>query len=158
MSSPWGKVTNPEPLKLQDIMSEEVAKDLQAKENKKYVQSLCHDGNCESESVVNPEVLQVIAEVEGEEDSDAVIARMLQRQFDEEYDKMLEIKEQKCNGDSKVSISFTNYRRVPQILGKFSLPFVLYRSTVKPNSWGLICRYVPWLLDIHSLDCLPVCT
>lgn len=151
--SPWGKVTNPEPVKLQDIMSEEVAKDLQAKENKKYVQSLCHDRNGESESVMDSQVLQVIAVVEEEEDSDAVIARMLQRQFDEEYDKILEIKEQKCNGDSKVSISFTNYRRVPQTLGKFSLPLVLYWSTLKPNSWGLIHRCVPWFLKIHSPDC-----
>lgn len=115
--SPWGKVTNPEPVMLQDIMSEEVAKDLQAKEKEKYVQSLC-DGNCELEAVVDSEVLQLIARTDGEDDSDAVIARMLQRQFDEEYDKMLKIKEQKCNGDSKVSISFTNYRRVPQTLGK----------------------------------------
>lgn len=51
-------------------------------------------------------------------DSDALIARMLQMQYDKEYDNMLKRTEQKYNGDSKVSISFENFKRTPENFGK----------------------------------------
>lgn len=35
MSCPWAKIEKPDPINLAEIMSEEVAKDLQAKEDKK---------------------------------------------------------------------------------------------------------------------------
>lgn len=40
MSCPWAKIDKPEPMNLQEIMSEEVAKDLQAKEEKKYMKNM----------------------------------------------------------------------------------------------------------------------
>lgn len=108
MSCPWGKVVIPEPVNLQDIMSEEMAKDLQAKEVGKYAEHL----NTSSETFEMPkEVLEQVTE--NVCDSDAVIARMLQQQFDKEYDEMLKRTETKYNGTSKVSVSFDNYRRAP---------------------------------------------
>lgn len=44
--------------------------------------------------------------------SDLMLAQMLQMQFDREFDNQLRLEEKKFNGDSKVSISFENYRMV----------------------------------------------
>uniref|UniRef100_A0A3B4YKY4 non-specific serine/threonine protein kinase n=2 Tax=Seriola lalandi dorsalis TaxID=1841481 RepID=A0A3B4YKY4_SERLL len=44
--------------------------------------------------------------------SDLMLAQMLQMQFDREFDDQLRREEKKFNGDSKVSISFENYRMV----------------------------------------------
>lgn len=38
MACPWANIKKPEPVNLTEIMSEEVAKDLQAKENEKLGQ------------------------------------------------------------------------------------------------------------------------
>ncbi|GJQ73238.1 hypothetical protein Trydic_g13615 [Trypoxylus dichotomus] len=76
MSSPWGKITVPEPVNLQDIMSEELARDLQEKENIKCVSV----ESVEKEFEIPPELLE-------EEEilrSDEEIARMLQHQYDKE--------------------------------------------------------------------------
>lgn len=109
MSSPWAKIAAPEPVNLQDIMSEEIAKDLQAKEIEKYTDTISKASTSETFEV--PKVLEQISDSVC--DSDAVIASMLQRQFDKEYDEMLKRTENKYNGTSKVSVSFDNYRRAP---------------------------------------------
>lgn len=114
MASPWAKITMPELTNLEDIMSEEVAKDLQAKENLKYAEAV---GALNGEN--QDDIPETVPIMEGD-DSDAVIARMLQKQFDEEYDDMLKRTEDKYNGTSKVSISFSNYRRKPQNLGLYN--------------------------------------
>lgn len=110
MSSPWAKIVAPEPVNLQDIMSEEIAKDLQAKEIEKY-SDIASNTPGSAEFKIPEDVLQQISSDVC--DSDAVIAGMLQRQFDKEYDDMLKRTENKYNGTSKVSISFDNYRRAP---------------------------------------------
>lgn len=126
MSSPWAKIEKPEAVNLAEIMSEEVAKDLQAKEDKKsnilldigkqdeagapISEALLYDPQLVDE--IPDEVLKAISNDSVE--SDTVIAQMLQMQYDKEYDEMLKKTEQKFNGASKVSISFENYRRVPQ--------------------------------------------
>ncbi|KAF5270535.1 hypothetical protein FQR65_LT05433 [Abscondita terminalis] len=109
MSSPWAKITKPEPINLEDIMSEEVAKDLQAKEDEKYAKLFSSVGTSNDKKLLDP-----ITSEEDDINSDAVIALMLQKQFDKEYDDMLKKTEDKFNGSSKVSISFNNYRRAPQ--------------------------------------------
>ncbi|KAJ8923334.1 hypothetical protein NQ315_001892 [Exocentrus adspersus] len=123
MSCPWAKIEKPEPVNFADILSEEVAKDMQAKEERKVSElfkSESHNtaeaaanDNSEAESVYNipSEVLKAITDDTFE--SDAMIAQMLQMQFDKEYDQELKRTEDKFNGSSKVSISFENYRRVP---------------------------------------------
>lgn len=103
-TSPWGKLKQPiEPVCLADIMSEELAKDLQTKEEERYMKDL----------VAEPEPLPTIECAPGC-DSDYMIAQMLQVQFDKEYDEMLKRKEDKFNGSSKVCISYSNYRVSPE--------------------------------------------
>lgn len=105
-TSPWGKLKQPtEPVCLADIMSEELAKDLQIKEEERYIKDL----------VVEPEPLPITECAPGC-DSDHMIAQMLQVQFDKEYDNMLKRTEDKFNGSSKVCISYSNYRVIPENL------------------------------------------
>ncbi|KAJ7338744.1 hypothetical protein JRQ81_012646 [Phrynocephalus forsythii] len=99
---PWG---TPESATIScsfaDVMSEQLAKELQLDE----------------ESSVFPEVVSVVEGpfISGENtdtSSDLMLAQMLQMEFDREYDAQLRREEKKFNGDSKVSISFENYRKV----------------------------------------------
>ena len=82
-------------------MSEQLAKELQLEE----------------ENAAFPEVVAVAEGpfITGENvdtSSDLMLAQMLQMEFDREYDAQLRREEKKFNGDSKVSISFENYRKV----------------------------------------------
>jgi RIO kinase 3 len=105
-TSPWGKLIQPtDPVCLADIMSEELAKDLQIKEEGRYIKDL----------VAEPETLPII-ECAPDCDSDHIIAQMLQVQFDKEYDSMLKKTEDKFNGSSKVCVSYSNYRIIPENL------------------------------------------
>ncbi|PSN31013.1 Serine/threonine-protein kinase RIO3 [Blattella germanica] len=104
--SPWGKLQQPtEAVCLADIMSEELAKDLQLKEEDRYVNNLTEE----------TEHLPIFENAPGC-DSDHMIAQMLQIQFDKEYDDMLKRTEDKFNGTSKVGISYSNYRVIPENL------------------------------------------
>lgn len=126
MACPWAKIEKPEPVNFTDIMSEEVAKDLQAKEQKKYLESQFtpyeNDTIDISEAAAIPEDIpeDVLRALSDETcDSDAIIAQQLQQQFDKEYDDELKRIEQHYNGSSKISISFDNFRRAPMNNGKF---------------------------------------
>ncbi|XP_062986709.1 serine/threonine-protein kinase RIO3 [Elgaria multicarinata webbii] len=99
---PWGTPKNTTiSCSLADVMSEQLAKEMQLEE----------------ESSAFPEV---VSAVEGpfisgdntDTSSDLMLAQMLQMEFDREYDAQLRREEKKFNGDSKVSISFENYRKV----------------------------------------------
>ncbi|XP_020951837.1 serine/threonine-protein kinase RIO3 isoform X2 [Sus scrofa] len=97
---PWATPQNTISCSLSDVMSEQLAKELQLEE----------------EAAAFPEV--AVAEgpfITGENidtSSDLMLAQMLQMEFDREYDAQLRREEKKFNGDSKVSISFENYRKV----------------------------------------------
>ncbi|XP_058034438.1 serine/threonine-protein kinase RIO3 isoform X2 [Ahaetulla prasina] len=99
---PWGTPENTIiSCSLADVMSEQLAKELQLKE----------------ESAAFPKVVSIIDGpfISGENvdtSSDLMLAQMLQMEFDREYDAQLRREEKKFNGDSKVSISFENYRKV----------------------------------------------
>ncbi|ETE68087.1 Serine/threonine-protein kinase RIO3, partial [Ophiophagus hannah] len=99
---PWGTPENTTiSCSLADVMSEELAKEMQLEE----------------ESAAFPKVVSIIDRpfVSGENvdtSSDLMLAQMLQMEFDREYDAQLRREEKKFNGDSKVSISFENYRKV----------------------------------------------
>lgn len=114
MSSPWGKIVVPEAVNLDDIMSEEVARDLQEKENRKYAEFV------EKKETTDDVANTVDLCAKFKTDSDEAIALELQKQFDKEYDEMLKRSEEKYNGTSKVSVSFSNYRRAPVALGKYT--------------------------------------
>ncbi|PBC32721.1 serine/threonine-protein kinase RIO3 [Apis cerana] len=101
MSTPWAKIQPVEgPVNLLEITSEQLAKSLQEKELKKYQNETENDVNIEDCTIYET----------NDTDSDEVIAHMLQDQFNKEYDLMLKRTEKKFNRDSKVNISYTNYR------------------------------------------------
>ena len=101
---PWGAPKNPEPVtSLEDVMSEQLASDLQTKEETKILKK--------DSDEIPPELLKEI-ENEGTSD-DFLIAQMLQMQFDKEYDQALGMEESQRNGTSKVTVSYQKFRRVP---------------------------------------------
>ncbi|CAF4928242.1 unnamed protein product [Pieris macdunnoughi] len=118
MSNPWKKVSA-DVQSLSDIMSEEYAKGLQTQEELKFAEQIsdCHITTSEPTDLP-PDVLKQIEESNVKEycDSDAIIAKVLQCQFDKEFDDELKRVEKKKNGESKVSVSFDNYRMVPEHL------------------------------------------
>lgn len=124
MSNPWKKVSAPTDVQnLSDIMSEEYAKGLQVKEEIKFAEQI--GGVFQPESPdqtdtndISPEILKQIADSNVKEycDSDAIIAKVLQCQFDKEYDEEIKRIEKKRNGEAKVSVSYDNYRTVPEHL------------------------------------------
>ncbi|XP_013190339.2 serine/threonine-protein kinase RIO3 [Amyelois transitella] len=124
MSNPWKKVAAPADVQnLSEIMSEQYAKDLQIKEEIKFAEEIgtafqSHDPVSSESSDISPEILKHIEDSNVKEfcDSDAVIAKVLQCQFDKEYDDEIRRVEKKLNGESKVSVSFENYRHVPDHL------------------------------------------
>nr|XP_035954029.1 serine/threonine-protein kinase RIO3 isoform X3 [Halichoerus grypus] len=97
---PWATTQNTISCSLADVMSEQLAKELQLEE----------------EAAAFPEVAVTEGPfITGENidtSSDLMLAQMLQMEFDREYDAQLRREEKKFNGDSKVSISFENYRKL----------------------------------------------
>lgn len=73
-------------------------------------------GSCTEESIPE-DVLRAIEEADQKQlDSDAAIAKLLQAQFDCEYDEELKRVEDHRNKNSTVKISLKNYRMVPEEL------------------------------------------
>ncbi|XP_043594147.1 serine/threonine-protein kinase RIO3-like [Bombus pyrosoma] len=101
MSTPWAKIQPVEgPVNLLDITSEQLAKSLQEKEFKKSHIQTVDNINIENYTICDT----------NDTENDEVIANMLQDQFNKEYDLILKRTEQKLNRDSKVNITYTNYR------------------------------------------------
>ncbi|XP_058445858.1 serine/threonine-protein kinase RIO3 [Malaya genurostris] len=70
-----------------------------------------------SEPVIPEDVLRAIEDADQKQiDSDATIAKLLQAQFDSEYDEQLKREENHMNKNSRVKISLKNYRMVPEEL------------------------------------------
>ncbi|KAG8571054.1 hypothetical protein GDO81_011515 [Engystomops pustulosus] len=100
--SPWGLPTKPaNQCSLADVMSEELARELELEEE-----------TCAFPPEVVSDDGPFLTAENIDTSSDEVLAQMLQMQFDKEYDAQLRREEKKFNGDSKVSISFENYRKV----------------------------------------------
>ncbi|XP_012226605.1 serine/threonine-protein kinase RIO3 [Linepithema humile] len=98
----WAKIQPLEsPVNLLDITTEQLAVSMQEKELKKYLD----DDNTNN-------IDRQIGETFDASDTgnDEVIACLLQAQFNGEYNTMLKRTEEKFNRDSKVSISYSNYR------------------------------------------------
>ncbi|XP_074550053.1 serine/threonine-protein kinase RIO3 [Halichoeres trimaculatus] len=97
--SPWGSVAPAAPAcSLADVMSEQLAKQLD-------------DENNEFPTLTDP-AADLLSDEICDTTSDLMLAQMLQMQFDREFDDQLRREEKKFNGDSKVSVSFENYRMV----------------------------------------------
>uniref|UniRef100_A0A182W8R1 Serine/threonine-protein kinase RIO3 n=1 Tax=Anopheles minimus TaxID=112268 RepID=A0A182W8R1_9DIPT len=149
MSSPWAKIQPVAAVDLQEIMSEEFARELQAKQSPSSLvvaeqPQASEPGPSSSKCVPVPattpseepvagcsraidpgktladipdDVLRAIEQADQKEiDSDAIIAQMLQAQFDAEYDEQIKREENHRNKDSKVRVSFKNYRVIPEEL------------------------------------------
>ncbi|XP_062545460.1 serine/threonine-protein kinase RIO3 [Armigeres subalbatus] len=153
MSSPWGTVASVEAVNLQEIMSEEFARELQKEEGwknhperaaqiemvhpKETIKRkdfeptagcsraidpgvLEESGGASggfAEEVIPEDVLRAIEEADQKQlDSDVAIAKLLQAQFDCEYDEELKRVEDHRNKNSTVKISLKNYRMVPEEL------------------------------------------
>ena len=103
---PWGAPKNPAPItSLEDVMSEQLASDLQVKEEAELFK--CDDF---PNHQIPPGLLKDHQESTSD---DLMIAQMLQMQFDKEYDQALGMEETQRNGTSKISITYQKYRRVP---------------------------------------------
>merc|ERR1719228_2066352 len=85
-------------------MSEELADHLQKKEFKVL----------EQPSAVPTTVPDIPPDVDFDTSDDLLIAQMLQKQFDQEYDSALGKEERNMNRNSKVTVSYSKYRRVPE--------------------------------------------
>lgn len=113
-------------------MSEEFARGLQDKENKLFEASVMNEPGPSSKERHKPDpddlasgpeegipedVLRALQEGSGAEtelfDNDAMIAQMLQTQFDLEHDEQLKTVERHRNKNAKVKISYRNYQCVP---------------------------------------------
>lgn len=118
MSNPWKKVSTPAEVQdLSEIMSEELARGLQVQEETKFAVEMS-DQHVSSSTEIPPELLKQIEESNssGFCNSDAIIAKVMQCQFDKEYDDEIKRVEKKKNGEAKVSVSYENYRHVPDHL------------------------------------------
>lgn len=88
-------------------MSEQLAKDLQNKEN-----VLAGVAACVEEPVTSfAELLEEeVPEDDPQVSSDLLLAQLMQHELDTQSDRLLQIEERKANRGSKVSVSFENYR------------------------------------------------
>ncbi|XP_003978000.1 serine/threonine-protein kinase RIO3 [Takifugu rubripes] len=99
--SPWGQAAPAvaPACSLNDVMSEQLARQLEEEEGP-------------FPSLADPTADLLLSDEVGDTSSDLMLAQMLQMQFDREFDDQLRREEKKFNGDSKVSISFENFRMV----------------------------------------------
>lgn len=123
MSTPWAKLSTPQPIDLRDIMSEELAKDLQKREDEKSKirENMSNDQWFLDEAWTEVSTTDWTSNELNVSQSDEMIARMLQKEYDKEYNEILKRTEDKFNGSSKVSVSFSNYRRVSNNAGKLKI-------------------------------------
>ncbi|XP_027130009.1 serine/threonine-protein kinase RIO3 isoform X1 [Larimichthys crocea] len=99
--SPWGSGAPAAPAcSLTDVMSEQLARQMEEESDA-------------FPALTDPAAdLLLLSDEVSDTTSDLMLAKMLQMQFDREFDDQLRREEKKFNGDSKVSISFENYRMV----------------------------------------------
>lgn len=112
-TSPWGNVSSavpqdPTPQKsFHELMSEDLAKDIQQKETEAYHLSLLDE---------KPDYSDFIKPQEDVSD-DAYLAQVLQYEYDREYDQQVNREEKLFNGNSKVSVSFNKFKICPSWYG-----------------------------------------
>lgn len=156
MASPWKKINVAEASNFQEIMSEEYARGLQEKEDKKleellktYVIPKVNDKgdvveppidergaspeNCGEEFF---EFIRNDSEIMGPEnncDSDRLLAELLQAELNREHDDEVKRIERQANKESKVAVSFTKYRMMPESSSSDSDEDDLDREEGRPN-------------------------
>ncbi|XP_076456983.1 serine/threonine-protein kinase RIO3-like [Babylonia areolata] len=116
VSSPWGKAPVVVPCSLEDVMSEQLASQIQDGENQRTPQLTTEESFVQKTETLAVEPSEedfaaILAAADANETySDEMIARMLQLQFDREHNAMLDREAKQFNGSSKVTVSFENYK------------------------------------------------
>ncbi|XP_065898189.1 serine/threonine-protein kinase RIO3-like [Dysidea avara] len=102
-SNPWGKPRTPiQPSSFASVMDEQLAKDLQERE----------------EQLVTPICVKTITEDSTDTMDDLLMAQMLQLEYDREHDLLVAAQEKHHNKDSKIAISFEKFRSVHPALSE----------------------------------------
>ena len=113
-ASAWAvPASTPSPVSLADVMSEELAHHLHNKELK-----LKGEGGLD-EARAGADLPDIPTDVDFDTSDDLLIAQMLQKQFDKEYDMALEKEENHVNQNSKVTVNYSRYRMIPEELRCF---------------------------------------
>ncbi|RWS02518.1 serine/threonine-protein kinase RIO3-like protein [Dinothrombium tinctorium] len=95
---------------LNEVMSEQLASDLQESEEKRLLQEI-QEAELKAIGVQIDEPFTFHSEPDT--GNDHLLAQLLQMEFDKEHDVGLLKKQNQINGKSKVSLSFDRYRRLP---------------------------------------------
>ncbi|KAI6658521.1 Serine/threonine-protein kinase RIO3 isoform X1 [Oopsacas minuta] len=110
----WGgpQTTHMEPFSLADVMTEQLVDHLQVEDDAKFARFISDDNlttNTSSENAVtNPDV----------ENSDFMIAQMMQLEFEQERDESIRLYEKSKNADKKITLSYQNYRTTDHLLSE----------------------------------------
>ncbi|KAK7083381.1 Down syndrome critical region protein 3, partial [Halocaridina rubra] len=110
----WGSPSPDSPEKsgscsFRDLMSEDLAKHMQDKENELYIRAMIQ-GGADSSNLLDFKKSEDTSD-------DFLLAQMLQYEFDREHDQQLKREERHYNGNSKVSVSFNKYKICPTWYG-----------------------------------------
>ena len=108
-ASPWAKVATPAVVaySLEEVMSEQLANDLQEKETVSYMkheQALLEQANLTTGDAIEENIKPLKEEAEKPQDtvdSDYLLAQLLQLEMDKEYDEVLKLKENHTNKNSR---------------------------------------------------------
>ena len=92
-------------------MSEELADQLQKKEYRHIDQA---EATPDNPVTTGAEASDIPPDMDYDTSDDAMIARMLQKQFDQEADLQLAKEEQSLNRNSKVTVTYSKYRMIPE--------------------------------------------
>ena len=107
---PWGVPTDSGPTtSLKDVMSEQLASNLQDQENGVVEEAKVDTG--QNGDLTDEELAKILGQ--DSTNDDLMIAQMLQMQYDREYDQALGYEESHRNGTSKVTVSYQKYRMIP---------------------------------------------
>ena len=103
--SPWSKApAQPIIYSLEDVMSEQLAKDLQEKEQKKHnfeQFEQFQEAAADAETLTEEQAAEILAKSETSTfDSDFMLAQLLQLEYDKEYDTLLKLHEDHKNKNS----------------------------------------------------------
>ena len=103
-------------MSLADVMSEELADQLQKKEYRHLDQAEAAPVTGAVGADIEPDIPP---DIDYDTSDDAMIAMMLQKQFDKEADLQLAKEEQSLNRNSKVTVTYSKYRMIPEEWAKY---------------------------------------
>ncbi len=113
--SAWGAVpaAAPPAASLADVMSEQLASEMAKEEETKARKASSESEASKPDDAVDAETLAAIAAASDDTTDDLMIAQMLQDQFDRDYDAAIASEERHANKESKVTVSYSKYRAIP---------------------------------------------